>query len=103
LEEPLTHRDVIEDLMEMLRSERAENVRLTNIILQHLGVSVVEGDTTVRIQSAGNSNDKVRVSPESWPSYRARLEKRFRNRIEELEPEVLDFKQKEEQHAETDQ
>jgi UDP-N-acetylglucosamine enolpyruvyl transferase len=102
LEEPLTKNLVIEDLMEMLRAERAENVRLTNIILQHLGVSIVEGDTTVRIQSAGNSNDKVRVSPESWPSYRARLERQFRKRIDEVEPEVLDFKGPEE-HAETNQ
>jgi hypothetical protein len=78
--------------MEMLRAERAENVRLTNIILQHLGVSIAEGDTTVHVKN--DDLGKVRIAQESWPAYRARLEKRYRARIEEVEPEVLDFDNK---------
>jgi hypothetical protein len=90
--------------MEMLRAERAENVRLTNVILQHLGVSVTEGDTTVHVKN--DDLGKVRIAQESWPAYRARLEKRFRARIDEVEPEVLDFKGpdiKEVTYAETNQ
>jgi hypothetical protein len=96
--------DVIRELLDLLRTERAENVRLTNIILQHLGVSVTEGDTTVHVMQAGNQ--KIRVGTEPWPVYRARLEKQFRARAEELEPEVLDFKGpdiKEVTYAETNQ
>ncbi len=83
--------DIVSELFELLHFERKENIRLTNLILQHVGVSAIEGDTTVHIDAAA-SMDKIplgRVA--SWPQRRAELERKYRAAAEAASEELIDL------------
>lgn len=80
--------DTIQTLLEMLKVERAETVRLTNILLERLGVEL----GTERVVHVDSGRNEVSSRRATWPARKAELEKFYRKAAESAAEELIDAK-----------